>query len=85
MNPVGGITWNDHNQEANPVRDITQVYGHTPVNDIDILEDNGGTNIDVDCGLSQILEIFEDGKFSIIDTEFDSFYDHHNNKNNHWR
>jgi hypothetical protein len=85
MNPVGGITWNDHNQEANPVRDITQVYGHTPVNDIDILEDNGGTNIDVDCGLSQILEISEDGKFSIIDTEFDSFYDHYNNKNNHWR
>lgn len=84
LNLVGGITWNDHNQEADPVKGITQVYGHTPVNDIDILEDNGGTNIDVDCGLSEILEISEDGLFSVIDTDFDSFYDHYHNKNNNW-
>jgi len=83
-NPVGGITWNDHNQEADPVKDIIQIYGHTPVNDIDILEDNDGINIDVDCGLSQVLEINEDGAFSIIETEFDNYYDQYNNKNNKW-
>lgn len=81
--PVGGITWNDHNQEADPVEGIKQIYGHTPINDIDILEDCGGINICVDCGLSQVLEIDENGKTDIIDTGFDNFYDQ-KNKNNRW-
>jgi len=83
-NPVGGITWNDHNMEANPIRNITQVYGHTPVNNIDILEDNNGTNVCIDCGLSEILEIDVDGNFSIVETEFDNFYDPYKNINNKW-
>lgn len=84
FNPVGGITWNDHNQEADPVNGIKQVYGHTPVNDIDILEDNGGINICIDTGLSEVLEIHEDGSFNIIITGFDNFYDPYKNINNKW-
>lgn len=84
MNPVGGITWSDHNQEADPVENIKQIYGHTPINDIDVLEDNGGINICVDSGLSEVLEVNEDGTFSIIETGFDSFYDLYHNKNNKW-
>jgi hypothetical protein len=82
--PVGGITWNDHNQEADPINGIKQIYGHTPINDIDVLEDNSGVNICIDCGLSEILEIDEDGSYNVIKTGFDSFYDRYNNNNNKW-
>jgi hypothetical protein len=72
---AGGILWMDHQQEAIPMRDIKQVYGHTPVRKgIDIYEDNGGINIDVDCGLEEVLEINEDGSYNIIKTSFDNFY-----------
>jgi hypothetical protein len=82
--PVGGITWNDHNQEADPINGINQIYGHTPINNIDVLKDNGGVNICIDCGLTEVLEIDEDGSFNIINTGFDNFYDLYNNINNKW-
>ena len=90
--PVGGITWHDHHREAQPSRGIKQVYGHTRCmvlghtpgfRGIDVFEDAGGINIDIDCGLSQVLEICEDGSYNIIDTGFDNFYSK-KNKNNTW-
>jgi hypothetical protein len=44
-------------------------------NGIDIEETrNKGLCIDIDCGLSQVLEILEDGTYSIIDTGLENFY-----------
>jgi hypothetical protein len=44
-------------------------------NGIDIEETrNKGLCIDIDCGLSQVLEILEDGTYNIIDTGLESFY-----------
>jgi len=92
MYPKGGITWHDHQREAQPVKDVFQVYGHTPCGvlghtpgfrGIDVFEDSGGVNICIDCGLSQVLEIDEHGAWTIIDTGFDNFYKK-NNKNNLW-
>lgn len=75
-NRAGGILWHDHFSEAEPIQGIKQVYGHTPISSggIDIFEENGGVNIDVDCGLSQVLEILEDGSYNIIDTGLENFY-----------
>jgi hypothetical protein len=89
----GGITWHDHQREAQPVRDIFQIYGHTPCyisghtprfTGIDEFTDAGGINICIDCGLSQVLEIHEDGTYNKIDTGFDNFYQGKTNKNNLW-
>jgi hypothetical protein len=79
---VGGLLWRDHNQETytgsywNDQSGIKQVSGHTPMRKgIDIEEvRNGGLCIDIDCGLSQVLEILEDGTYNIIDTGFEDFY-----------
>jgi len=73
---IGGILWHDHFNEAEPIRGIKQVYGHTPIarQGIDIFEENKGINVNVDCGLSQVLEINEDGSYNIIDTGLDNFY-----------
>jgi hypothetical protein len=91
--PAGGITWHDHQREAKPSKGVLQVYGHTPCSilghsprftGIDIYQDNGGVNIDIDCGLSQVLEIDEHGAWTILDTGFDNFYRKKQNKNNFW-
>ena len=79
--------------EAQPIRGIKQVYGHTRCHvrghtprytGIDVFKDCGGININIDCGLSQVLEIEEDGTYNIIDTGYDNFYDGPKNKNNLW-
>ena len=79
---VGGLLWRDHYQESylggfwNDRSGLKQVYGHTPLRKgIDIEETrNKGLCINVDCGLKQILEIDEDGSYTIIDTGLDNFY-----------
>jgi hypothetical protein len=79
---VGGLLWRDQMQESytgsywNDQSGIKQVSGHTPMRKgIDIEEvRNGGLCIDIDCGLSQVLEILEDGTYNIIDTGFENFY-----------
>ena len=79
---VGGAVWRDHLQESytgsywNDQSGIKQVSGHTPMRKgIDIEETrNGGLCIDIDCGLSQVLEILEDGTYNIIDTGLENFY-----------
>jgi hypothetical protein len=79
---VGGVLWRDHFQESytgecwNDQSGIKQVCGHTPMNHgIDIEETrNKGLCIDIDCGLSQVLEILEDGTYNIIDTGLENFY-----------
>lgn len=82
MNRVGGLLWRDQRQESytgsywNDESGIKQVSGHTPMrNGIDIEEtSNKGLCIDIDCGLSQVLEILEDGTYNIIDTGLENFY-----------
>ncbi|CAB5226262.1 MPP_superfamily domain containing protein [uncultured Caudovirales phage] len=82
MNRVGGLLWRDQRQESytgsywNDESGIKQVSGHTPMrNGIDIEEtSNKGLCIDIDCGLSQVLEILEDSTYNIIDTGLESFY-----------
>jgi hypothetical protein len=79
---VGGAVWRDQMQESytgsywNDQSGIKQVSGHTPMRKgIDIEETrNGGLCIDIDCGLSQVLEILEDGTYNIIDTGLENFY-----------
>jgi hypothetical protein len=81
INRVGGAVWRDQIRESytgsywNDESGIKQVSGHTPVNSIDIEETrNNGLCIDIDCGLSQVLEIREDGTYNIIDTGLENFY-----------
>jgi hypothetical protein len=79
---VGGLIWRDAIRESytgsywNDESGIKQVSGHTPMrNGIDVEEtSNKGLCIDIDCGLSQVLEILEDGTYNIIDTGLESFY-----------
>jgi hypothetical protein len=79
---VGGLLWRDQMQETycgdywNDQSGIKQVSGHTPMRGgIDIEETrNKGLCIDIDCGLKQILEIDEDGTYTIIDTGLGNFY-----------
>ena len=79
---VGGLLWRDQKQESytgsywNDESGIKQVSGHTPMrNGIDVEETrNKGLCIDIDCGLSQVLEILEDGTYNIIDTGLENFY-----------
>ena len=82
MHRVGGLIWRDQKQESytgsywNDESGIKQVSGHTPMyNGIDIEETrNKGLCIDIDCGLSQVLEINEDSTYNIIDTGMENFY-----------
>jgi len=82
INRVGGLLWRDHYQEPytgsywNDQSGIKQVYGHTPMRKgIDVEETrNKGLCIDIDCGLQQVLEILEDGRYNIIDTGVENFY-----------
>lgn len=75
---VGGILWLDHQSEAKLIPNFKQVYGHTPImGKIDVWQDDnfkGAVNINVDCGLMQVLEISEDGTFATIDTGMPNFY-----------
>ena len=78
---VGGLIWRDAIRESytgsywNDESGIKQVSGHTPVKSIDVEEtSNKGLCIDIDCGLSQVLEILEDGTYNIIDTGLENFY-----------
>jgi hypothetical protein len=82
MNRVGGLLWRDHLQESyagsywNDESGIKQVSGHTPMYhgiDIDIIR-NDGLDIDIDCGLMEVLEINEDGSYNVIKTGLDNFY-----------
>lgn len=78
MQKVGGILWLDDYVEAENISNFKQVYGHTPtMGKISIHEDGdikNSVNINVDCGLMQVLEISEDGTFSVINTELPNFY-----------
>lgn len=81
-NRVGGLLWRDHIQESystgtwEDISGIKQVCGHTPLRkgiDVEKLH-KGGLCINVDCGLKEVLEINEDGTYSVIKTGFGNFY-----------
>lgn len=78
MQKVGGILWLDAQREATLISNFKQVYGHTPtMGRIDIWDDQvfkNAVNINVDCGLMQVLEISEDGTYDVIDTGLSNFY-----------
>jgi hypothetical protein len=75
---VGGILWLDDYREGQVICNFKQVFGHTPtMNKISINYDpdiKKGVNINVDCGLCQVLEISEDGTYNVLDTELTNFY-----------
>jgi hypothetical protein len=73
---AGGILWLDHYREATPMENIRQVYGHTPQTSLKhcIIEENAGVNINLDNGLSQVLKIFPNGEYELIDTGQRNFY-----------
>jgi hypothetical protein len=77
---AGGILWCDAFREARLIPKIRQVFGHTPVTSeissgVDIDTDDGDrVNINIDCGLSQVVEIFENGGFNILSTDYPNFY-----------
>jgi hypothetical protein len=75
---VGGILWLDDYREGQVISNFKQVFGHTPtMNKIAINYDpdiKKGVNINVDCGLCQVLEISEDGTYDVIDTGLPNFY-----------
>ena len=77
---AGGILWCDAFSEARLIPKIRQVFGHTPVTsqmscgiDIDT-DDNDRVNINIDCGLSQVIEIFSNGGYNILSTDYPNFY-----------
>lgn len=71
----GGILWLDNNQEGILISNFKQVFGHTPtMGRADVWSENNSVNINVDCGLSQVVEISEDGTYGIIDTGLPNFY-----------
>jgi hypothetical protein len=75
MQKMGGILWLDSNQESTLISNFKQVFGHTPtMGRADIWAENKSVNINIDCGLMQVLEISEDGTYSIIDTGLPNFY-----------
>lgn len=75
---VGGILWLDDDKETQLVSGFKQVYGHTPTMDrIRIWGDpniKNAVNINVDCGLTQVLEISRNGTYKTIETGFPNFY-----------
>jgi hypothetical protein len=75
MQKMGGILWLDSNQEGIIISNFKQVFGHTPtMGRADVWAENKSVNINIDCGLSQVVEISEDGSYSIIDTGLPNFY-----------
>ena len=75
MQKMGGILWLDSQRESTLISNFKQVYGHTPtMGRTDVWSENSSVNINVDCGLSQVVEISEDGTYGIIDTGLPNFY-----------
>jgi len=80
IHKAGGILWCDYFREATLVSGIKQVFGHTPVTSkmhsgIDIDTDGDrSVNINIDCGLSEVLRIHENGGYDIISTDYPNFY-----------
>jgi hypothetical protein len=75
MQKMGGILWLDDHREGHVISNFKQVFGHTPtMGKIDITKDKNGVNINIDCGLMQVVEISEDGTYGILDTDLPNFY-----------
>ncbi len=78
MQKNGGILWLDDHREATLISNFKQVYGHTPtMGKIGIWDDpdfKNAVNINVDCGLLEVLEISEDGTYDTIKTGLPNFY-----------
>ena len=72
---VGGILWCDDFQEGHVSRGLRQAFGHTPtMAKINTWHENGGVNVNIDCGLSQVLEVDENGDCATISTDYPNFY-----------
>lgn len=76
---AGGILWCDYFRETRLIPKIKQVLGHTPTTvegntGIDIDSHGTAVNINIDCGLSEILQIHENGEYGIISTDYPNFY-----------
>ena len=75
MQKAGGILWLDDYIEGKVISNFKQVFGHTPtMGKVNITKDNNGVNINIDCGLIQVIEISEDGTYNILDTDLPNFY-----------
>jgi hypothetical protein len=78
MQKYGGILWLDDYQEGQLISNFKQVFGHTPtMSKISVNYDpdiKKAVNINIDCGLCQVLEISEDGSYAPIDTGLPNFY-----------
>ena len=64
---IGGLLWCDWRALPN-IPSVKQVVGHTPMKSIFFKEDISiqSININVDCNLKEVLEINENGSYSII-------------------
>ena len=76
---AGGILWCYYFREARLIPKIKQVFGHTPTTvegsgGIEIDEEGTAININIDCGLSQVIEIFPNGGYNILSTDYPNFY-----------
>jgi hypothetical protein len=79
IHKAGGILWCDYFREARLMSGIKQVFGHTPTsiegnNGIEIDEGETAVNINIDCGLSEVLQVHENGGYGIISTDYPNFY-----------
>lgn len=76
---AGGILWCDYFREARLISKIRQVFGHTPTTvegqgGIEIDEEGTAVNINIDCGLCEVLEIHSNGGYNIRQTDYPNFY-----------
>ena len=78
MQRRGGILWLDDYQESIVMSNFKQVFGHTPtMNKISFNYDpdiKKGLNVNIDCGLCEVLEIDTKGNYEQIKTDFPNFY-----------
>lgn len=65
INEYGGHLWCDWNKEFDPVPGLNQVFGHTPVEEIECVETEDSTNYNLDClerGKQEVL-VWNNGVF----------------------
>ena len=63
----GGLLWNDW-RNCDFFKDITQIVGHTPREEVKCSQRKGGTNINIDTHLTQVLELdLENNSWEIRD------------------
>jgi hypothetical protein len=67
LDAYGGILWLDFNCEFTPIENMNQIVGHTRHEYVEFKNGHNSINIDIDCGLKQVL-IVEEDNFKILET-----------------